>query len=53
MKIVKSWLRNRIGDHWKNDCLVTYIEKDLFDTVDNELIIHRFQNMIERRGLLL
>ncbi|KAL6523426.1 hypothetical protein OROGR_017029 [Orobanche gracilis] len=52
MKIVKNRLRNRMGDHWMNDCLVTYIEKEIFGTVDNELIIHRFQNMCNRRELL-
>ncbi|GAV65891.1 hypothetical protein CFOL_v3_09403, partial [Cephalotus follicularis] len=27
MNIVKNIFRNRIGDSWMNDCLVTYIEK--------------------------
>ncbi|GAV79922.1 LOW QUALITY PROTEIN: Dimer_Tnp_hAT domain-containing protein, partial [Cephalotus follicularis] len=49
MKIVKNRLRNRMGDEWMNDCLVTYIENDIFDTIDNEKIIKRFQNMKTRR----
>ena len=36
MRIVKSRLRNRIGDKWMNDSLVVYIEKDIFDKIDNE-----------------
>ncbi|KAH1226016.1 Zinc finger MYM-type protein 1 [Glycine max] len=52
MKIVKNRLRNRLGDTWMNDCLVTYIEKDVFNKIDNELIIQRFQNMKSRRGQL-
>ncbi|PIA24877.1 hypothetical protein AQUCO_16300001v1 [Aquilegia coerulea] len=44
MNIVKNRLRNRMGDEWMNDCLVTYIEKDVFDTIDNEPIIRRFQD---------
>ena len=33
-----------------NDCLVTYIERDLFDKIDNEVIMYWFQNMESRRG---
>ena len=32
--IIKNRLRNRIGDWLMNDCLVTYIEKDVFKTVE-------------------
>ncbi|XP_042466107.1 zinc finger MYM-type protein 1-like [Zingiber officinale] len=49
MNIVKTDLRNRIGDEWMNDSLVVYIKKDVFNTVDNELILQRFQNMESRR----
>jgi hypothetical protein len=52
MKIVKSRLRNRMGDDWMNDCLVTYIERDVADKIDDELNIQRFQNMAPRRGHL-
>ncbi|KAL7254698.1 hypothetical protein ACSBR1_008946 [Camellia fascicularis] len=52
MKFIKNRLHNRMGDQWLNDCLVTYIEKDVFDSVDNELIMQRFQNMKSRRGQL-
>jgi membrane-anchored glycerophosphoryl diester phosphodiesterase (GDPDase) len=30
MKIVKSRLCNQMGDDWMNDCLVTYIERDVW-----------------------
>ena len=33
MNIIKNRLRNQIGDQWMNDCLVTYIEKDIFKTI--------------------
>ena len=42
MHIVKSRLRNRMGDKWMNDSLVVYIEKDIFDKIDNEAIMKRF-----------
>jgi hypothetical protein len=36
MNIVKNCLRNRMRDQWMNDCLVTYIENDIFKTISNE-----------------
>jgi hypothetical protein len=52
MKLVKTRLRNRMGDDWLNDCLVIYVERDVLDNVDDELIIQRFQNMKSRSGQL-
>ncbi|CAJ2673788.1 unnamed protein product [Trifolium pratense] len=49
MKIIKNELRNRMGDSWLNDFLVTYIEKDVFIEVENEKIIQSFQKMASRR----
>ena len=45
MKIIKTQLRNRLRDDLMNDCLVTYIKKNIFEIIDNENIIQRFQNM--------
>ena len=39
MKIVKNRLRNRMGDQFMNDCLVTYIEKDVLNTISNKSIM--------------
>ncbi|KAL5545449.1 hypothetical protein UlMin_005136 [Ulmus minor] len=50
MSIVKNRLCNRIGDQWMNDSLIVYIEKEIASYIDNELIMHRFQNMKTRRG---
>jgi len=49
MKIVKTTLRNRIGDQFLNDCLVCFVERKLFDKVTNEIVIKRFQSMEKRR----
>ncbi|XP_025703831.1 uncharacterized protein [Arachis hypogaea] len=49
MNIIKSRLRNRMGDEFLNDCLVTYKERETFDCIDNEKIIQSFQNMKPRR----
>ena len=48
MKAVKTDLRNRMGDEWLNDSLVVYIEKEIFDSIDKELILNCFQNMDSR-----
>ncbi|PKU62611.1 hypothetical protein MA16_Dca029164 [Dendrobium catenatum] len=29
MNIIKNRLRNRMRDSWMNDCLLTYVEKDI------------------------
>ena len=52
MKDVKTDLRNKMGDEWLNDSLVVYIENEIFDSIDNELILNRFQNMDSRRNQL-
>ena len=39
MNIIKNRLRNRIGDQWMNDCLITYIEKDILKTIKCEEIM--------------
>ena len=47
MKVVKTDL-----GEWLNDSLVVYIENEIFDSIDNELILNRFQNMDSRRNQL-
>ncbi|XP_062001783.1 uncharacterized protein LOC133718923 [Rosa rugosa] len=52
MNIVKNPLRNRMGDQWMNDSLLGYIEKDIFNSIGNDAIMQRFQNMKSCRGQL-
>jgi hypothetical protein len=52
MNIIKNRLHSRMGDQWMNDCLVTYIEKNIFKIINNEKIMLRFQGMKARRGQL-
>ena len=42
-KIVKNRLRNGMGDNLMNNCLITYIERDVFDSINIEAIIHGFK----------
>ncbi|RXH73165.1 hypothetical protein DVH24_012849 [Malus domestica] len=51
-KIMKIPHRNKMGDQWLNDSLVVYIDKDVFDSIDNTVVIRRFQNMRTCRGQL-
>ena len=48
MNIIKNRLRNQIGDQWMNDCLVTYIKKNIFKTIKCKEIMQWFQNMKNR-----
>ncbi|XP_039137149.1 uncharacterized protein LOC120274685 [Dioscorea cayenensis subsp. rotundata] len=45
MNIVKTDLRNKMGDEWMNDSMIVYIEKEVFATIDNEAILQCFQKM--------
>ena len=52
MKLVKNQLRNRMCYSWLNDCLNTYMERDIFDSINNEKILQFYQNMRPRREQL-
>ncbi|XP_026398285.1 uncharacterized protein LOC113294076 [Papaver somniferum] len=52
MKILKTRLRNRMGDEWLNDCLLAYVEKVIMDSIVNDIIMNRFQIMKPRKGRL-
>ena len=41
-----------MGDEWINNNLIVYVKKDIFNSVDNESIAQRFQNMKSRREQL-
>ncbi|XP_058739937.1 uncharacterized protein LOC131612140 [Vicia villosa] len=49
MKFVKSQLCNKMSDQWLNDRLVTFIEKDVLGTINNDVILAHFQEMNDRR----
>ncbi|KAI3684980.1 hypothetical protein L6452_34210 [Arctium lappa] len=50
MKLVKTNLRNRIGDDFLNAALICDIEKEAHAKVKTEDVIDRFQKMKTRRG---
>ncbi|KAL6284707.1 hypothetical protein ACE6H2_015636 [Prunus campanulata] len=52
MNIVKTPLRNKMGNQWLSDSLVVYIEKDIFSCISNANIMRRFHDMKPRRQQL-
>ena len=52
MKFVKNELWNRMGDEWINHNLIVCVEKDVFNSIDNESIVQCFQNMKSSRKQL-
>jgi len=42
MHIIKSKLQNMMRNKRINDSLIMYFEKDIFDEIDNEVIMKRF-----------
>jgi len=49
MNIIKTDLRNRMGDEWLNDLALCYIEKAIFRALDPEKIKRTFQSMKDRK----
>ena len=49
MVFAKTKLRNKIGDSLLDDCLVTFIERDIFFEVDEDDIINIFMSLRKRR----
>jgi hypothetical protein len=49
MTFIKSKLRNKMGDSLLDDCLLTYIERDVFFQLDEEDVIKTFFTIRNRR----
>ncbi|XP_071700081.1 uncharacterized protein [Rutidosis leptorrhynchoides] len=50
MKIIKSNLRNRIGEEFLNACVICAVEREALVEVKDEDVMERFNNMRLRRG---
>ncbi|XP_039811811.1 uncharacterized protein LOC120674744 [Panicum virgatum] len=48
IKIVKTILRNRIGDGFLNDCIVCFVEQEFLATIPIDDVITRFHKMDDR-----
>ena len=49
MRLVKNQTRNRMCDEFLNDCLVTFIERDIFSNVSEDDIVNLFMSMKKRK----
>ena len=49
MKIIKTDLRNKMGDEWMSHCMICYIERDIFASIEDRQIIEHYQAMRTRR----
>jgi hypothetical protein len=47
--LVKNKVRNSMSDRLLNDCLVTFIECDIFSTISKDDIVHAFMAMRKRK----
>ena len=52
MSLIKTDLRNKMGDEWLNDLMICYTKKEIFRSISNEKIIQRLEEMKERRMLV-
>jgi hypothetical protein len=52
MNVVKKKLRNKMGDKFMSDCLICYVEKDVFYTISNAEVFEIFKKMKDRQGKL-
>jgi hypothetical protein len=51
INIIKRELHNKIEDDWLNDLMVCYTEKEIFKSIDDELIIRRSSNSLMMNSL--
>ena len=49
MSLVKNKLRNSMGDKLLNHCLVTFIEREVFLKVSDDVIVQTFMGMRDRK----
>ena len=47
---VKNQTRNRMCDELLNDCLVTFLEREIFSNISEDDIIHTFMAMRKRKA---
>uniref|UniRef100_A0A453FPG6 HAT C-terminal dimerisation domain-containing protein n=1 Tax=Aegilops tauschii subsp. strangulata TaxID=200361 RepID=A0A453FPG6_AEGTS len=52
MKNIKSKLRSTINDGWFSHLMICYTEREIFKSLDDEVITRRFQAMKARKGIL-
>ncbi|KAI3513615.1 hypothetical protein L1887_20951 [Cichorium endivia] len=49
MKLIKTDIHNKMGDQFLSDSLVSYVEKSVLESINNDTIMKIFQNIRPRR----
>jgi hypothetical protein len=52
MKIIKTDLRNKIGDDFLYHCLITYVKIDVFQNISTDAIMRTYQGNHDRKAIL-
>jgi hypothetical protein len=52
MKLVKTDLLNKIDNDFLYHCLITHVETDEFQSISTDDVVHTYQAMHDRKGLL-
>ena len=52
MNIVKSVLRNKMGEKFMSDVMICYVEKYIFSTITNDDVIDIFKKIKDRERKL-
>ena len=52
INIVKIVLRNKIGEEFMGDYLISFVEKDMYSTITKDVVIDHFKKVKDRKGEL-
>jgi hypothetical protein len=52
INIVKNVLWNKMGEQFMSDCLICFVEKDIFSTITKDDVIDHFKKVKNRGGKL-
>jgi hypothetical protein len=48
MKIIKTELRNKMGNDWLNHRMICYIEREIFASIEDDDILYHWQDLKNR-----
>nr|ABA94667.1 hAT family dimerisation domain containing protein [Oryza sativa Japonica Group] len=52
MNVIKTELRNKMNDEWMNHCMICYIERDVFTSIEDHQIIEHYHALRTRKHKL-
>jgi hypothetical protein len=48
MKIIRTELRNKIGNDWSNHRIICYVEREIFFSIEDDDILYHWQDLKNR-----